>query len=167
MAKATFVNNPGLYFPQVVEATESPEVKEIVTNQPFLAPGDSIPRYSDADLVFFKTIIDGKISQAQKDLEITKNASLNENGTSNTDNSVKSYEEIQEYTSKETNGQLVLRLEKFIADLKRALIRIQNKTYGRCKMTQKLISKERLISVPCATMSVEGQELFDKMNKKK
>ena len=118
-------------------------------------------RYSDADLAEFKDIILKKIEKAQSDLELIKSAYMNDlnNGTDDTSPTFKAFEEGSETMSKEANSQLAIRQEKFIRDLKNALIRIENKTYGICKVTGKLISKERLKIVPHATMSIEAKNL--------
>ena len=79
------------------------------------------------------------------------------NGTEDTSPSFKSYEEGADVMSKEANVQLAIRQEKFIRDLKSALIRIENKTYGVCRETSKLINKKRLELVPHATLSIEAK----------
>jgi DnaK suppressor protein len=116
-------------------------------------------RYSDADLAEFKEIILKKIEKAQNDLELIKSAYMNDlnNGTDDTSPTFKAFEEGSETMSKEANSQLAIRQEKFIRDLKNALFRVENKTYGICKVTGKLISKERLKIVPHATMSIEAK----------
>ena len=118
-------------------------------------------RYSDADLAEFKDIILKKIEKAQSDLELIKSAYMNDlnNGTDDTSPTFKAFEEGSETMSKEANSQLAIRQEKFIRDLKNALFRVENKTYGVCKVTGKLISKERLMIVPHATMSIEAKNL--------
>lgn len=118
-------------------------------------------RYSDADLAEFKELILAKIEKAKADLELIKSAYMNDlnNGTDDTSPTFKAFEEGSETMSKEANTQLAIRQEKFIRDLKNALIRIENKTYGVCKVTGKLISKERLRVVPHATMSIEAKNL--------
>ncbi|MBD3724958.1 MAG: TraR/DksA C4-type zinc finger protein [Flavobacteriaceae bacterium] len=118
-------------------------------------------RYSDADLAEFKELILAKIEKAKADLELIKSAYMNDlnNGTDDTSPTFKAFEEGSETMSKEANSQLAIRQEKFIRDLKNALIRIENKTYGVCKVTGKLISKERLRVVPHATMSIEAKNL--------
>ena len=122
---------------------------------------DEVVRYSDADLAEFKEIILKKIEKAQKDLELIKSAYMNDlnNGTDDTSPTFKAFEEGSETMSKEANSQLAIRQEKFIRDLKNALFRVENKTYGICKVTGKLISKERLLIVPHATMSIEAKNL--------
>lgn len=118
-------------------------------------------RYSDPDLAEFKALIQAKLEKAKNDLELIKSAYMNDlnNGTDDTSPTFKAFEEGSETMSKEANSQLAIRQEKFIRDLKNALIRIENKTYGICKVTGKLISKERLKIVPHATMSIEAKNL--------
>ena len=118
-------------------------------------------RYSDADLAEFKELILKKIEKAQNDLDLIKSAYMNDlnNGTDDTSPTFKAFEEGSETMSKEANSQLAIRQEKFIRDLKNALFRVENKTYGICKVTGKLISKERLMIVPHATMSIEAKNL--------
>jgi DnaK suppressor protein len=116
-------------------------------------------RYSDRDLAEFKTLINDKITSAKKDLKrlrdsITQGAG---NGTNDTYSAFKAFEEGSETLSKESNSILAQRQEKFIRDLNNALIRIENKTYGICRVTGKLINKERLKLVPHATLSIEAK----------
>ena len=116
-------------------------------------------RYSDKDLAEFKTLIQDKITSAKRDLKrlrdsITQGAG---NGTNDTYSAFKAFEEGSETLSKESNSILAQRQEKFIRDLNNALIRIENKTYGICRITGKLINKERLKLVPHATMSIEAK----------
>lgn len=122
---------------------------------------DEIARYSDGDLAEFKELILKKINKAQSDLDLIKSAYMNDlnNGTDDTSPTFKAFEEGSETMSKEANSQLAIRQEKFIRDLKNALFRVENKTYGVCKVTGKLISKERLLIVPHATMSIEAKNL--------
>ena len=120
-----------------------------------------IVRYSDADLKEFKALIEEKIVKAKEDLDLIKSAYMNDlnNGTDDTSPTFKAFEEGSETMSKEANTQLALRQEKFIRDLKNALVRIENKTYGVCRVTGKLISKERLKLVPHATLSIEAKKM--------
>mgnify|MGYP001412966652 CR=1 FL=1 len=99
--------------------------------------------------------------KAKKDLELLKSTYMNDgnNGTDDTSPTFKAFEEGSETMSKEANTQLALRQEKFIRDLKSALIRIENKTYGICRVTGKLIKKERLTLVPHATLSIEAKNM--------
>ena len=121
----------------------------------------AITRYSDRDLKKFKTLIEEKIEKAQKDLSLIKSAYMNDgnNGTEDTSPTFKAFEEGSQTMSKEANTQLAIRQEKFIRDLKSALIRIENKTYGICRITGKLIKKKRLLLVPHATLSIEAKNL--------
>ena len=118
-------------------------------------------RYSDSELAEFRELINLKIEKAQADLELIKSAYMNDlnNGTDDTSPTFKAFEEGSETMSKEANSQLAIRQEKFIRDLQNALIRMENKTYGICKVTGKLINKERLKLVPHATMSIEAKNL--------
>ena len=116
-------------------------------------------RYSDKDLEEFRAIILEKINKAKEDLALIKSAYKNDtnNGTDDTSPTFKAFEEGSETMSKEANVQLAIRQEKFIRDLKNALLRIENKTYGICRVTGKLIQKERLKLVPHATLSIEAK----------
>jgi len=117
-------------------------------------------RYSDKDLAEFKAIIEEKIRQAKIDLELIESTFKNDsnNGTDDTSPTFKAFEEGSETMSKEANVQLAIRQEKFIRDLKNALLRIENKTYGICRVTGNLIQKERLRLVPHATLSIEAKK---------
>ncbi len=116
-------------------------------------------RYSDAELQEFKDIILKKIEKAENDLDLLREQFANDknNGTDDTSPQFKSFEEGSSVMSKESNSQLASRQEKFIRDLKNALVRIENKTYGICRVTGKLIESERLKLVPHATMSMEAK----------
>ena len=116
-------------------------------------------RYSDEDLQEFKEIILKKIARSEEDLALLQSAYKNDanNGTDDTSPSFKSFDEGSEVMSKEANVQLAIRQEKFIRDLKNALMRIENGTYGVCRVTGKLIQKERLKLVPHATLSIEAK----------
>ena len=120
---------------------------------------DEATRYSDADLAEFKEIIQKKIEKAQADLDLIKSAYMNDlnNGTDDTSPTFKAFEEGSETMSKEANSQLAIRQEKFIRDLKNALFRVENKTYGICRVNGTLIPKERLRLVPHATMSIDAK----------
>jgi RNA polymerase-binding transcription factor DksA len=118
-------------------------------------------RYSDKDLEEFRVLIQEKIEKAQHDLELIKSAYMNDhnNGTEDTSPTFKAFDEGSAVMSKESNSQLAIRQEKFIRDLKNALIRIENKTYGVCRVTGKLINKKRLELVPHATLSIEAKNM--------
>ncbi len=123
--------------------------------------GDVKVRYSDSDLEKFREIIVEKMEKAQKDLELIQSAYKNDgnNGTDDTSPTFKAFEEGSETMSKEANTQLAIRQEKFVRDLKNALLRIENKTYGICRVTGKLINPERLKLVPHATLSIEAKNM--------
>ena len=116
-------------------------------------------RYNDAELQEFKQIIQDKLDQAREDYEILKSAitQSESNDTQDTSPTFKVLEEGAATLSKEESGRLATRQAKFIQHLQGALIRIENKTYGICRETGKLISKERLRAVPHATLSIEAK----------
>lgn len=118
-------------------------------------------RFTDKELERFKNIIIKKIDKAKQDLDLLRSAYMNDsdNGTDDTSPTFKAFEEGSETMSKEANTQLALRQEKFIRDLKNALIRIENKTYGVCRITGKLIKKRRLMVVPHATLSIDAKNM--------
>jgi RNA polymerase-binding transcription factor DksA len=118
-------------------------------------------RYSDKDLAEFKELILKKIAHAEEDLALLNSSFKNDsnNGTDDTSPTFKAFEEGSETMSKEANVQLAIRQEKFIRDLKNALLRIENRTYGICRITGKLIQKERLKLVPHATLSIEAKKM--------
>ena len=118
-------------------------------------------RYSDADLQEFKELVQMKIAKAEKDLGLINENFVNDknNGTDDTSPTFKAFEEGAETLSKEQNSILAGRQEKFVRDLKHALIRIENKTYGICRVTGKLIPKDRLRAVPHATLSIEAKNM--------
>jgi len=118
-------------------------------------------RYSDSELEEFKQLILEKIENAEKQLHLIESAFRNDsdNGTDDTSPTFKAFDEGSQVMSKETSSQLAIRQEKFIRDLKNALIRIENKTYGICRVTKKLINKERLKLVPHATLSIEAKNM--------
>ena len=116
-------------------------------------------RYSDAELEEFRAIIIEKLNIAQKDYEQLRAGLTNSDGNdvSDTSPTFKVMEEGATTLSKEESGRLAQRQMKFIQSLQAALIRIENKTYGICRETGKLIAKERLRAVPHATLSVEAK----------
>ena len=117
--------------------------------------------YTNKELKEFKTLILAKIERAEEDLALLKSAYANnaDNGTEDTAPTFKAFEEGSTTLSKEENMKLAMRQEKFINNLKNALIRIQNKSYGVCRVTGKLISKDRLKLVPHATLSIEAKKM--------
>ena len=116
-------------------------------------------RYSDAELLEFKELIVGKLQLAERDYEQYKAALMNADGNNIDDTSptFKSIEEGADSANKEENTRLAQRQLKFIQSLQAALMRIENKTYGICRETGKLIPAERLRAVPHATLSIEAK----------
>ncbi len=117
-------------------------------------------RYSDEELQEFKDIILQKLEKAKRDYDLLKANITHSDGndTQDTSPTFKVLEEGAAVLSKEESGRLAQRQQKFIQHLAGALIRIQNKTYGVCRVTGNLIPKERLRAVPHATLSIEGKE---------
>ena len=116
--------------------------------------------YSANELEEFKQIILAKIESAEDDLRVLRAATANDsdNGTEDTSPTFKQFEEGSATLSKEENIKLAERQAKFILHLNNALLRIKNKTYGICRVTGKLIAKERLNLVPHATLSIEAKK---------
>ena len=117
-------------------------------------------RYGDADLAEFKQLILKKLEQAKADYELLRSniTHSEDNDTQDTSPTFKVLEEGAATLSKEETGRLATHQMKFIRNLEMALVRIENKTYGICKTTGKLIPKERLMRVPHATESIEAKE---------
>lgn len=117
-------------------------------------------RFNDDELLEFKDIITRKLNIAREELKFLQEQlqTENENGTDDTGSVYKTMEDGSSTLQKENNSQLAARQKKFIENLEAALVRIENKTYGVCKVTGKLISKERLRAVPHTTMSIEAKK---------
>ena len=117
-------------------------------------------RYGDADLAEFKQIILKKLEQAKADYELLRSniTHSGDNDTQDTSPTFKVLEEGATTLSKEETGRLAAHQMKFIRNLEMALVRVENKTYGICKTTGKLIPKERLMRVPHATECIEAKE---------
>ncbi len=120
---------------------------------------DQRTRYSDVDLQEFKDLILGKLKLAKDEFHKMQKSlqNPNENGDENTSNQYLTLEDGASTFEKENLNQLAARQKKFIDNLEAALIRIENKTYGVCRVTGKLIQKERLMAVPHATLSMEAK----------
>ena len=121
-------------------------------------------RYSDEELQEFKELILEKLAQAKEEYEMLRGA-VNHSASNDTEDTSPTFKVLEEGASslsKEESGQLAARQYKFIQNLENALIRIENKTYGICRATGKLIPKERLRLVPHATLSVEGKNEMNK-----
>ena len=122
-----------------------------------------VNRYSDEELEEFRILIENKIADAKKTMEVYQDAYNGAgNATTDTAPTFKNMEDGNQVLSKEENSRLAGRLDKYIANLEAALISIENKTYGIDRITGKLISKERLKIVPHATLDVDS-----KLNEKK
>ena len=117
-------------------------------------------RYSDRELDEFKKIIDSKLKEAMEDLLLLKGSlsHKDDQGTDDTGRSFNMMEDGSETLMREEMAQLAARQEKFIKNLENALIRINNKSYGVCRVTGKLINKDRLKLVPHATLSIEAKK---------
>ena len=113
-------------------------------------------RYSDEELEEFKQIILKKLDKAKTDLEILRE-SMHSDGEVDTNLTYRLQDDGKENLIKEENTRLIARLERFVRDLELALVRIENKTYGICRVTGKLIEKDRLRAVPHATLSIEAK----------
>ena len=116
-------------------------------------------RYSDADLAEFKALIMDKLKEAHEDFDLLKGSlsHADDHGTDDTGRTFNMMEDGSETLSREEVAQLAARQEKFIQSLNNALMRIENKTYGICRVTGQLIPKERLRLVPHATMSIDAK----------
>ncbi|MEC8603491.1 MAG: TraR/DksA C4-type zinc finger protein [Bacteroidota bacterium] len=123
----------------------------------------STNRYSDKELEEFKSIIDSKLKEAKEDLVLLKGSlsHKDDHGTDDTGRSFNMMEDGSETLMREEMAQLAARQEKFIKNLENALIRINNKSYGVCRVTGKLINKKRLKLVPHATLSIEAKKAQD------
>lgn len=137
-----------------------PRVTPMVAVQVSTLEAGNKERYSDQELEEFRAIINAKLDEARKDYELLKQtlANTDNNGTEDTSPSFKMIEDGSETLGREETAQLASRQEKFIKHLEDALLRIRNKTYGICRITGKLISKERLRLVPHATLSIEAKQ---------
>jgi DnaK suppressor protein len=131
----------------------------IIAPKPFLNTEDKRSRYSDKELTEFKELILEKLKEAQTDYDLLKQTLSNEDnhGTDDTSPSFKLLEDGSDVMSKEETAQLASRQEKYIVNLKNALVRIENKSYGICRVTGKLIPKERLRSVPHTTLGIDAK----------
>ncbi len=117
-------------------------------------------RYSDEELEEFRQVINEKLAIAQRDYDALKASLMNadSNSTDDTSPTYKVLEEGANTLSKEETMRLAQRQMKFIQSLQAALVRIENKTYGICRETGKLIPKARLMAVPHATLCIEAKQ---------
>ena len=138
-----------------------PLIKKNLEDQPkpFVNTKDNRSRYTDKELGEFKELIIEKLKEAQADYDLLKQTLSNEDnhGTDDTSPTFKLLEDGSDVLSKEETAQLAARQEKYIINLKNALVRIENKTYGICRVSGKLIPKERLRSVPHATLGIDAK----------
>ena len=120
-------------------------------------------RYTDTELQEFKQVILNKIAEAKEDLDLLNSelSHKDDHGTDDTGRTFNMMEDGAETFAREMNAQKASRTEKFIKALENALIRIENKTYGVCRVTGKLINKKRLLLVPHATLSIEAKNMQD------
>ena len=117
-------------------------------------------RYSDEELEEFKQIILSKLELAKRDYQQMMDTLSNKNGN-DVDDTMPTYKILEEGSMTQTKEELTTmaaRQQKFIQALQAALVRIENKTYGICRVTGKLIPKERLRAVPLATLSIEAKQ---------
>ncbi len=125
-------------------------------------------RYSDEELEEFRLIINEMLDKARKEYDTLRKIVMH-NGTNDIEDTTPSFKTVEDdgamQLSKEEASQLAQRQYKFIQNLENALIRIENKTYGICRVTGKLIPKERLRLVPHATTTVEGKAILEKSGK--
>ena len=125
-------------------------------------------RYSDAELAEFKVIIEEKLAKAKAEYNTLRQVVMH-NGTNDIEDTTPSFRTVEDdgafQLSKEEASQMAQRQSKFIQNLEGALVRIENKTYGICRVTGKLIPKERLRLVPHATLTVEAKEMLAKQGK--
>jgi len=126
-------------------------------------------RYSDEELEEFRTIINEKLDAARKEYDTLRHVVMH-NGSNDIEDTTPTFKTVEDdgayQLSKEEASQLAQRQFKFIQNLEAALIRIENKTYGVCRVTGKLIPKERLRLVPHATTTVEGKAILEKSGRK-
>ncbi|MEO5570238.1 MAG: TraR/DksA C4-type zinc finger protein [Bacteroidia bacterium] len=146
----------------IIHQKVSTGMKEMPKKKVSEKPSSQMPersRYKDTELQEFKKIIIHKLEDAKKELTNLNAAILNanEHGTDDTASTFKMLEDGSDTLAKEEAGQLAMRQRKFIDQLENALVRIENKTYGVCRVTGKLIPKERLRAVPHTTQSMEAK----------
>ncbi len=150
-------NRPSVGRPIPVNRRPEPARAIISNSKPEVETGKN--RYSDKELEEFREIINEKLANARKELATlqAQMTAANEHGTDDTASTFKILEDGSDSLAKEEAGQLASRQKKFIEQLENALVRIENKTYGICRVTGKLIPKERLRAVPHTTQSIEAK----------
>ena len=118
-------------------------------------------RYSDEELAEFKQLIEAKLELARREYMQVMDTLTNRSGN-DVDDTMPTYKVLEEGSMSQTKEELTnmaARQQKFIQSLQAALVRIENKTYGVCRVTGKLIPKERLRAVPHATLSIEAKQM--------
>jgi len=152
----SYIRNRPLHIDITKPLIKKPQAEQ---PKPFINTKDDRSRYSDKELAEFKELIIEKLKEAQTDYDLLKQTLSNadNHGTDDTSPSFKLLEDGSDVLSKEETAQLAIRQEKYIVNLKNALMRIENKTYGICRVTGKLIPKERLRSVPHATLGIDAK----------
>jgi RNA polymerase-binding transcription factor DksA len=150
-------NRPSVARPIPVNRRPEPARAIINSNKEKPEPGKN--RYSDKELEEFRDIINSKLDDARRELANlqAQMTAANDHGTDDTASTFKILEDGSDSLAKEEAGQLASRQKKFIEQLENALVRIENKTYGICRVTGKLIPKERLRAVPHTTQSIEAK----------
>lgn len=150
-------NRPSVARPIPVNRRPEPARAIIRDSKPPEETGKN--RYADSELEEFRAIINKKLEEARKELTSlqAQMTAANDNGTDDTASTFKILEDGSDSLAKEEAGQLAGRQKKFIEQLENALVRIENKTYGICRVTGKLIPKERLRAVPHTTQSIEAK----------
>jgi RNA polymerase-binding transcription factor DksA len=143
--------------PTFIPMRQMPDVKLPENKSSSSSSGKT--RYSDKELQEFKQLIERKLADARVELDNLQAAlvNLNEHGTDDTGTHFKMLEDGSEALAKEEAGQLAMRQRKYVEQLENALKRIENKTYGICRVTGNLIPKERLLAVPHTTQSIEAK----------
>lgn len=157
-SKAAAVKPPAAVISKPVKPQEQVKEKK-VTPAKEKENGPKL-KYSDKDLAEFKAIILDKLSEAKHDLDLLRSSMshLDDHGTDDTSPTFKLMEDGSDVLTKEETAQLAARQQKFIKHLEDALVRIENKSYGICRVTGNLIPKERLRVVPHATLSIEAKQ---------
>jgi RNA polymerase-binding transcription factor DksA len=130
-----------------------------------LKEGATFIRYSDEELKEFREIVSNRLAEAKNDYDLLRGTltGTDDNGTNDTSPAFKNLEDVDS-SSKEEIAQLVIRQKKLIESLQNALIRIENKTYGICRISGKLIARERLRSVPHTTLCIDAKLEMSRIN---
>jgi RNA polymerase-binding transcription factor DksA len=138
------------------------EVYRSILDEPVQDQSSTVYRYSDDELTEFKQIIQTRLEAARKELHYLQGliTHKDEAGTEDTENRFMNMEDGSGAMEREQLAQLASRQIQFMNHLEKALVRIENKTYGVCRVTGKLIDKARLRAVPHATLSIEAKTMM-------